>query len=101
MCVEAAYRLGKQLIIQPYFAKADRHFKGKEALTSAATSTVRLEIERVVSKQSNFDVLIKENNQLDPCFEWIMHGWHGPFSVILCLKVYCDKLTLDILCFIY
>ena len=26
-----------------------------------------------------------------------MHEWHGTFSVILCLKVYCDKIILNIL----
>ena len=35
-CVEVDYLLGKQLTIQPDFAKADHHFKGKEILTSTA-----------------------------------------------------------------
>ena len=50
------YRLGKQLTIQPDFAKADRHFKGKETLTSAAIATDRSGNERAVrlSKQSGY-----------------------------------------------
>ena len=55
-CVENTYRLGKQLMIQPDFAKADCHFKGKETLTSAAIATDRSRNERAVrlSKQSGY-----------------------------------------------
>ena len=56
MCVENAYRLGKQLTLQPDFAEADRHFKGKETLTYAAIATDRSGNERAVrlSKQSGY-----------------------------------------------
>ena len=55
-CVENAYRLGKQLTLQLNFAKADRHFKGKETLKSAAIATDRSGNERAVrlSKQSGY-----------------------------------------------
>lgn len=56
MCVENTYMLGKQLTIQPDFAKADCHFKGKKTLTSAAIATDRSGNRRAVrlSKQSGY-----------------------------------------------
>ena len=55
-CTEAAHRAGKQKMLQPDFAKADQHFKGKQVLTSGAIATDRSGNERAVrlSKQSGY-----------------------------------------------
>ena len=52
----AAWRKGKQLILQPDFARSDRKFKGDETLSSAAIAIDRGGNERAVrlSKMSGF-----------------------------------------------
>ena len=54
--LEVAYWSGKQLTLQPDFAKGDRNFNGNETLASAAIATDRSGNERVVrlSKQSGY-----------------------------------------------
>ena len=47
-CLEAAYRSGKQLTVQPDFARGDQNFKANETLTSAAIATDRSGNERAV-----------------------------------------------------
>ena len=56
ICLEVAYQNGKQLTLQPDFAKSDRHFKRKETLASAAILTDRACKEKVarLSKQSGY-----------------------------------------------
>ena len=51
-----AWRKGKQLVLQPDFAKSDRKFRGDETLSSAAIATDRGANERAVrlSKISGF-----------------------------------------------
>ena len=46
--IEAAFREGKQQIIQPDFAKSDLKIKGMQVLTSAAIATDRGVNKRVV-----------------------------------------------------
>ena len=55
-CTEAAHRAGKQKMLQPDFARADQHFKGKQVLTSGAIATDRSGNERAfrLSKQSGY-----------------------------------------------
>ena len=55
-CLEVAYWSGKQLTLQPDFAKGDRRLKGNETLASVVIATDRSGNERVVrlSKQSGY-----------------------------------------------
>ena len=47
-CRMAAWRTGKQLLLQPFFAKADRKFSSKEVLASARIASHRSGNERAV-----------------------------------------------------
>ena len=47
-CRMAAWRTGKQLLLQPFFAKADRKFSSKEVLASAKIASHRSGNERAV-----------------------------------------------------
>ena len=48
-CVLAAWRAGRQLLLQPAFARSDRKFNSDEVLTSAAVASDRSANERAVN----------------------------------------------------
>jgi len=48
-CVQAAWRAGEQLLLQPFFARSDRKFSSREVLLSGAVASDRSGNERAVN----------------------------------------------------
>ena len=75
--VEAAWREGRQFVLQPTFAKADKKFKGKETIRSSTVASDRGGNERAVrlSKMCGFleNGMEPAQNMNIVCEAWL--GW--------------------------
>ena len=76
-CIRAAWRAGGQLLLQPFFAKSDRKFTGREVLMSGAVATDRSSNERAVKVMKSSLRLVRgihQRQNLDTYSDlWI--GW--------------------------
>jgi hypothetical protein len=78
-----AFQNGRQLIVQPNFAKSDQRFNSYQTLRSTSIAKIRAGNERVVRKVKNCKYIssgLKSNeNVTRMCDVWLCWGYHVNF----------------------
>jgi hypothetical protein len=94
-CIMAAWRAGKQLFLQPAFARSDRKFNTREVNRSSTVAPDRFGNERAVNVAKRAEILNRglrpnENSDFIADF-WIAWGFQANFMFKPVLYIGCSQ----------